>query len=291
MPLFVLLTVPWRQVVKEGTQCQMKANAWLKFYPQDWRADEKLRMCSLAARGLWIEILALMHKSERYGLLLISEVVPNDAQLAVQVGAPPHEVTALLAELESAGVFSRAASGAIYSRRMKRDEKAAKNAVNNGKRGGNPNLCKTKGNPSRDNPPDKPPDKGGVKAQKPEARKNYNKPISVTAREAPPPGITDPGSAFEYVCREADWRPANDTQRQDNFSVLAGWLALGCSLETILAGIARARARQPGEKTRSLKRFDSTIRGIRSDQLGGELPVTAGAVHALTSQSAKRMRT
>jgi hypothetical protein len=71
------------------------AQPWMKFYPQDWRADEKLRLCSLAARGLWMEMLALMHRSERYGQLLINGHVPTDAQLAVQVGAPPIEVVSI----------------------------------------------------------------------------------------------------------------------------------------------------------------------------------------------------
>lgn len=147
---------------------------FMKFYPQDWRADEKLRMCSLGARGLWLEMLALMHRSERYGLLLISGHVPTDAQLAVQVGAPPNEVSALLEELDSAGVFSRAASGAIYSRRMKRDEKKAKIARKNGREGGNPTLKasggKNKRNPPLDNGQLMLPVNGGDKPQIPEAR-------------------------------------------------------------------------------------------------------------------------
>jgi hypothetical protein len=102
------------------------AKPWMKFYPQDWRSDEKLRMCSLSARGLWMEMLAIMHRSERYGQLLISGKIPNDAQLAVQVGAMPGEVTALLAELREAEVFSQTSAGVIYSRRMTRDQKRQK---------------------------------------------------------------------------------------------------------------------------------------------------------------------
>ena len=146
------------------------AKPWMKFYPQDWRADEKLRMCSLAARGLWIEMLAIMHRSERYGQLLIGGRVPTDAQLAVQAGASPDQVSALLVELGEAGVFSRAAGGAIYSRRMTRDQKKAENARKNGKSGGNPSLRKQKGNQASDKGQDKPPHKGEVKPQRPEAR-------------------------------------------------------------------------------------------------------------------------
>jgi hypothetical protein len=122
----------------------------MKFYPRDWRADEKLRICSLSARGLWIEMLAIMHGSERYGHLLINGNVPTDAQLAVLAGTSANQVTDLLGELETAGVFSRSATGAIYSRRMTADERKARTARNNGKRGGNPKLCKGEENPPSD---------------------------------------------------------------------------------------------------------------------------------------------
>ncbi|TPE53063.1 hypothetical protein [Amaricoccus solimangrovi] len=138
----------------------------MKFYPSDWRADPRLRMCSLAARGLWMEMLALMHEATPYGHLLISGISPTDAQLAVLAGAPSDQIPDLLGELESAGVFSRTRSGAIYSRRMTRDDKKSAQARKNGKNGGNPILCNSKGN----TPPDNPQDKGGDKTQKPEAR-------------------------------------------------------------------------------------------------------------------------
>lgn len=225
----------------------MATAPWLKFYPQDWRADEKLRLCSLSARGLWIEMLALMHRSERYGQLLISGRVPTDAQLAVQVGAPPNEVTAMLAELESAGVFSRAASGAIYSRRMTRDEKKAKIARQNGKTGGNPNLRKEKGNTASDNGSVKPPDKGGDKPQIPEARSQ--KPDSCSSRSETLPrdlrAIMDEGG---YI------QPPGDA------GTLRQWYSLGADLQQDILPVIR-RVRPTLRKAPfTLKVFDSAIR-------------------------------
>ena len=37
---------------------------WIKFYPRDWRGDQALRVVSLAARGLWIEMLSIMHEGQ-----------------------------------------------------------------------------------------------------------------------------------------------------------------------------------------------------------------------------------
>lgn len=112
-------------------------------------------------------------------------------------------------------------------------------------------------------------------------------PLENTPREEIPKGITDANLAFEYVCRTADWRAANDTQRQNGISIIRGWLEAGCSLELVLDGITKARKRDPSP-TRTLKRFDSTIRGMRRDQLGGELPATAEDVRQITEGVAKR---
>lgn len=40
-----------------------------QFYPGDWLKDLNLRRCSAAARGVWIDILCLMHDSDEYGVL------------------------------------------------------------------------------------------------------------------------------------------------------------------------------------------------------------------------------
>lgn len=101
----------------------MSDRPWFKFYPGDWRADEALRLCSLAARGLWLECMCVMHKAEPYGHLLVRGLSPSPSQLAALVGATPDQIEALLQELEWAGVFSRTREGVIYSRRMTADER------------------------------------------------------------------------------------------------------------------------------------------------------------------------
>lgn len=154
---------------------------WMKFYPNDWRADPALRMCSLAARGLWMEMLAIMHEADPRGSLVVKGNAPTNQQLALLVGSTAEDVEQLLSELESAGVFSRKRSGIIYSRRMETDEIKARKNQENGKKGGNPNI----GNHNEKQQGVNPLDKGEVKAQKPEAR--YQKPdSSSSAREDEP---------------------------------------------------------------------------------------------------------
>lgn len=104
----------------------MPQRPWMKFYPADWQADELLGMCTLAARGLWIEMIGVMHKADPYGHLVVNGRPPTDTQLAALARCPPDQIPSLLEELENAGVFSRTRTRVIYSRRMTRDERRSK---------------------------------------------------------------------------------------------------------------------------------------------------------------------
>lgn len=104
----------------------MSKNPWLKFYPTDWRGDQALRICSIEARGLWIEMLCIMHSSDPYGHLLVNGQPVTDTQIAALTGIDMNTVSRLKTELENAGVYSTNGKGVIYSRRMTRDHKKAK---------------------------------------------------------------------------------------------------------------------------------------------------------------------
>ncbi len=113
---------------------------FMRFFPSDWRGDPKLRLCGLPARGLWIEMLALMHEGEPYGHLLLNGKPPTPAELARLVGAPTIEVQRLLKELRDHDVSATTPKGVIYSRRMVRDAERARAAREHGRKGGNPLL-------------------------------------------------------------------------------------------------------------------------------------------------------
>ena len=118
--------------------------AWFPFYPNDWRADPAVQSCSLPARGLWFEMLCLMHLSPVRGELRTTAGVPMTAAvLARLVGVDAAELAGLLVELRDAGVFDER-EGMIVSRRMVRDEAKRQADQRNGRRGGNPAL-KAKG--------------------------------------------------------------------------------------------------------------------------------------------------
>lgn len=98
---------------------------FIKFYPADHMDDKALALCSLAARGLWMELLCIMHSSPRYGYLLSERGRPlTQEQLAVLCKTDAATVKTLMNELSQNGVYSMTASGVPYSRRLIRDRKA-----------------------------------------------------------------------------------------------------------------------------------------------------------------------
>lgn len=94
-----------------------------QFYPSDWSSALELRAVSLAARGLWIEMICLMWQGHEIGFLTYRDGRPISVeQLARMVGDTTAKVQALLSELEGAGVPGKAENGAYFSRRMVRDD-------------------------------------------------------------------------------------------------------------------------------------------------------------------------
>jgi hypothetical protein len=121
---------------------------YFPFYPDDWLSDEKLRACPSAARGLWIDMLSLMHKNDRRGYLQLAGKPLTLEQLARMTGRSTEEASQQLAELLNAGVPSVSEDGCIYSRRMVRDEGKRRACSEAGRRGGgNPALTTFKGHP------------------------------------------------------------------------------------------------------------------------------------------------
>jgi hypothetical protein len=110
---------------------------WIKWFPSDWLADEKLRLCSLAARGLWMDLLSLMHKSDRRGFLQQASGKPfTPEQLARIVGCPVEEVSRLLQELIDSGATSVSEDGVLFCRRMVREEQLRQTRAAAGAKGG-----------------------------------------------------------------------------------------------------------------------------------------------------------
>lgn len=155
---------------------------WSKFFWQDWESDPAVRLCSMAAQGLWMRMLCIAAAHDPIGYVAVAGKGLDQTSIARLTGAEECEVASLLGELERNGVFSRDRHGRIYSRRMTRDARKASIARNNGRKGGNPSLSKD----NEISASDKDRDNHGVKSHKPRARSHNEKPKGFSQRASAP---------------------------------------------------------------------------------------------------------
>ncbi len=90
----------------------------------------------MPARGLWIEMMCLMHDAAPYGHLTALGRPMTAEAVARLVGEGVGPVKKWLAELEANEVFSRNDDGVIFSRRMVRDEEVRQARAAGGPAGG-----------------------------------------------------------------------------------------------------------------------------------------------------------
>lgn len=110
------------------------------FYPSDWETDPGLRICSKAAKGLWIDLMCVAFKCEERGKFSTNGKPWTREEVA---GAIPGDLNAnltLLDELLAKGVARCDKRRVIFNARMVRDEEIRKVRSKAGSLGGNPNL-------------------------------------------------------------------------------------------------------------------------------------------------------
>jgi hypothetical protein len=117
----------------------------MKFAPDRWQRDEALRMCGASARGVWMELMCIMHKAEPYGHLLVRGKQPSDKQLSVITGIPSSSFRRRSTSSKSNEVFSRTDDGTIFSRGMVRDAQQHERLSTAGAKGAARRYAKTKG--------------------------------------------------------------------------------------------------------------------------------------------------
>lgn len=113
----------------------------LQFYPGDWRKDMGVQSLSFHDRGVWFEMLMLMHDSERRGVLVLNGKAMSDEMIARAIGLDNQMFNQTLTTLLTNGVAGREQeTGAVINRRMVRDEYLRKIRADAGSKGGNPVL-------------------------------------------------------------------------------------------------------------------------------------------------------
>jgi len=203
----------------------MNKAPWSKFFWSDWESDERLYQCSLEAQALWMRMLCVCAKGEPYGYLAVAGHPLGAADVARRAGITTAKAEELMAELDQWGVFSRDRKGRIYSRRMVKDQKAARTAQKNGKRGGNPALRTNPQDSTKNETRDKGQENGPDKPQRPEARGQ-----SPPSRPPTTSSLTEAALADEFerwwqhvprkVGRKAAWKAFKSARQEAGFDTL-----------------------------------------------------------------------
>lgn len=138
------------------TSCVMTRLPWFKFYWIDWLSDSKIRRCSLAARGLLVEILCLMADGEERGYLLTAGKPWSNDDVAKATVGPTETIPDLIEELLATNALMRDGRGALTYPDMAHD--ASVSAARS--KAGSGNKSESKDEQNSDNTPTKPEQKG-----------------------------------------------------------------------------------------------------------------------------------
>jgi uncharacterized phage protein (TIGR02220 family) len=118
----------------------------LQFYPADWRKDLAVQALGYHDRGVWFEMLCLMHESSERGVMLLNGAPIAEDVIARLLGLDNQTFNQTLSTLLTYGVAKRRQpDNAVFSKRMVDDEKLCKIRRDAGRLGGNPALLKQKG--------------------------------------------------------------------------------------------------------------------------------------------------
>ena len=138
----------------------------LQWYPGDWRKDPGIQALSYEERGVWFELLMLMHDCDDRGKLILNGNPITNHRLGIMLRLTEDEISQHISQFISLGVASVCeTTGAVMCRRMVRDEDKRKKLSGYGRLGGNPEFEKGKSNPYHkptDKPLDKPTDKPNI---------------------------------------------------------------------------------------------------------------------------------
>jgi len=93
----------------------------MQFYVGDLMREPSFTALSLAAQGLWLRMIFLMHDACKPGLLVNANGMQMSCKILARIiGRPIEEIEPLLAEMEALGTYSKLEDGTIYCRRMSR---------------------------------------------------------------------------------------------------------------------------------------------------------------------------
>lgn len=117
----------------------------MQFYPGDWRKDPGVQALDFHDRGIWFELLCMMHESDSRGKLTLNGRPMPDAAIARNLGITEAEWKETRSRIEAYGVAGVDEDGTLYNRRMVRDEAKRERLAEAGRKGGRKSRPKPTG--------------------------------------------------------------------------------------------------------------------------------------------------
>lgn len=263
-----------------------------QFYPADWASNSKLRRCTHEEKGIWIDVMVILHGEDEYGL-----VKWPLHELAAAVGSTVKKLRGLVTK----GVLKGADKGLVepfiytprsgrkdgepvtlipeqdgplwYSSRMVKDAHIRRVRGAATRFGGD-----TEGSPDKSpNASPKPAPKvrvGEIKgdgssssSSTTERKKEDNLPTA-TPRSGPKPASL---ALLELV--DSPFLDPNKSQALiTGGAIVAGWIDAGASLELDIAPTVTALLAKVGEPVTSWKYFTNAVRKAVATRLEAEQP-------------------
>ena len=142
----------------------MKNKPWFPFYWKDWNNNIELKMCSLAAKGLLIDIMSILwQEGGRLHQLKGMDKAELKGRLILMLGVTHADGMKAIDELLEANRISFDEEGVLYCRKLVEIHEKQAKLSEAGKKGGNPKL----------KPQVKPPLKPKVKAKDKEYKDTF----------------------------------------------------------------------------------------------------------------------
>lgn len=111
-----------------------------QFFASDWLSDPSLRMCAPETRGLWIDILCLMHQSPERGFLMIKNEILCDEHVRKALNFEKKKFEFCMSELKRFDIIKKDEKERYYCKRMVEAQSLSEKRKASGKLGGNPKL-------------------------------------------------------------------------------------------------------------------------------------------------------
>ena len=179
----------------------------IQFYPGDWHKDQGVQALDLLQRGAWFELLLMMHDSDERGVLLVNGAPMPDAVIARRLGLDNQSANQILTTLLTFGVASRRdTDGALFCRRMVKDERLRQVRTESGKKGGNPRLL----NQTPNQPPKQTPTTGVKQIPTP----SFSSSITSSIEEREAADATAPAPFVEKVVKEESAKKSTDERKK-----------------------------------------------------------------------------